>query len=501
MKRINILLGILLSLGLYSCFEDQGNYNYTEPNEVKITLQSEYTVVLGEPLHIVPEFTFQHPADSMGFAYCWEFNMDSVSHKRNLTHTFDSCKTYQGSLYLTGRKSGNVNSAFFTVKVQSPYAKGWLILSDRGESSLSFVRVEEGQKYTPFHDLFRTLHNESLGAEPIALAQHFNIEKQQIMILQKGGGGSVELDGADLHKVIRTQQEFIGEQYPRGYDPAGVYYCSAYECILNRDGRLFNRLNETGLFQSCAYSDVPFQYEGVQPVITMVIPTKGLAYYVLMFDHTKKSLTGVNSSPSNGTGKILPVLNKKDNSIFTLSPEDELIYSHAYSEGFCSSFFINVIQDKSGYRIQTYQIAVDNFDDINALLVSNPQETAFPAGYTVSDKTVFHMLRTGSRLFFSTGGVLSHYNLSTKEAKDFCDFKTITGKEVEIVDIDSNPERTELAVALSDGSFYLLGITNEAIAGGQVTILHHESGLGHIVDIMFKYTTFTHYRDDKEKNS
>ena len=39
---------------------------------------------------------------------------------------------------------------------------------------------------------------------------HYTTKTDEILIMQKGGEGLIELDGSNFKKVIRTEEEFIG---------------------------------------------------------------------------------------------------------------------------------------------------------------------------------------------------------------------------------------------------------------------------------------------------
>ena len=72
MKTIKLFLGCLIAvIMLYSCIDDEGNYDYSELNTVKISnVSSNWSVPLGEEYVITPVIDYGD-ADSSEFAYAW----------------------------------------------------------------------------------------------------------------------------------------------------------------------------------------------------------------------------------------------------------------------------------------------------------------------------------------------------------------------------------------------------------------------------------------------
>ena len=76
MKRIfNIILLLILFIG---CYEDKGNYDYRELQEVVIELPVDrYSIQFGEALRITPVITTSIPEEDL--RYYWEFLIDTLN--------------------------------------------------------------------------------------------------------------------------------------------------------------------------------------------------------------------------------------------------------------------------------------------------------------------------------------------------------------------------------------------------------------------------------------
>ena len=73
MKNICCLLGLTLMFLLGSCYEDLGNYDYSDLNTIDITKMDERVCARGDVLDIIPEFNLN--GDTLGnaarYAYSW----------------------------------------------------------------------------------------------------------------------------------------------------------------------------------------------------------------------------------------------------------------------------------------------------------------------------------------------------------------------------------------------------------------------------------------------
>lgn len=76
MKRISAYLYICCSfaaiLCCISCYDDKGNYDYQEINELKLSgLEEEYTIRVGDPITIIPDIEENLPGKEEDYSYEW----------------------------------------------------------------------------------------------------------------------------------------------------------------------------------------------------------------------------------------------------------------------------------------------------------------------------------------------------------------------------------------------------------------------------------------------
>lgn len=113
MKIATIFLGILFLWLLNGCYEDKGNYNYTDVREVKVDIKPEnsYTIFayLGEEVEVEPKLTFEYSTDTLDYEYTWKLDTTTISHDRVLKYTHQGvCKSFTLYLYVTDIRSGQV---------------------------------------------------------------------------------------------------------------------------------------------------------------------------------------------------------------------------------------------------------------------------------------------------------------------------------------------------------------------------------------------------------
>jgi len=214
MKKIYYLL--FLILGLTSCIEDNGNYEYTTLKEAKISgLNDSYRFVLQQPIVLKPTVTTD--IDAANLEYCWRIGNDTLGREKDLSYTF--VNTLISSDPLTFEVIDKSNKVRYTKRmdatVVSPFQTGWLILGSVADKPvLAFQSYEEGNTY--FSNVYNAVNKEPLSGTP-------NCVKQ--LIYQDGitggyysrvtaicnNGKSVYLDGTSMLRKAYFDDQYRGE--------------------------------------------------------------------------------------------------------------------------------------------------------------------------------------------------------------------------------------------------------------------------------------------------
>jgi len=492
----------VLSLSLFalfiltSCIKDQGSYDLKDLGTPTITTFSKGNAVIGEAYIIKPVIDFKGLSED-DFDYFWFADMsdfstaDTLSHKKDLSFVFTKAGWYIGVYQIKNKKTGGIISKIFDFNVVSKYQMGWVILSEKnGNSVLSYSRLNSGKIDTTFTDVYGSIYGaNTLGKAPLSLGRHYSEQADQILVVQEGEGGSVELDGTNFKKVITSDKEFVGGKYPAGFSPVKAEYCDRIEMIVGKDGSAYTRINPGHTFQTSRYSNVPIANAKISKTYF-----KFGQGYILIYDDLNHRIMGVQDFPQSLAGKILYA--KLDplggnvagfTDLANMGTDSKVIYIGSYVVA-SKPFFIQIIKQAGKYRLQRFELRVES--PVQTLYVINGTESDFAGNGIVSDNT--HYFITGSQyLFFGEGNGLYYYDFDLNTVKRYA---TFTGN---VTAIESNSAKNQIGVGLDNGEFYVFDVTNEVLASGTSKIIAKATNLGKVVDLQFKYGNIGNFQSQK----
>jgi hypothetical protein len=533
MKR-NILLGILACLCYWSCFEDEGTYNYGDFPVNKVTISTSPTVallaVMGDTFRYSPKITFENTEDTLGFEYWWELRggtkLEIVCNTRELIYLPRAMGNQSLQICVKETRSGIITSAGITINAAGTECiKGWLILSsDEGESKLSFVRPDRSipGNYTsernnvPFLDLYnRIFPNESLGRNPIALRQAYSnsysadpeVEaiKNVFYVLQENE--SVCLHGSSYEKKILLANEFTGGT-PAGFAPLDYYHGQYSSMVLNADGKVYYRSPPTGIssfFFTYSFANFPMEYEGKVLIIDRILRAKAeRCYHFAVYDKENKRFLWIYAGSVRGNGTILranPAYNAAGTFLdYNNTGDAEIIYTVLFNErasGLSSAVDLFTLYSKEG---DTYAQKSTSSMGQNTLPTALPvaagltltatENKVFSGKAFITPDTKYYMLKTTrGYLFFATGGTLYWYQFSTNITYPFY---TFAGDEV--IAMSSNPVESELGVLLKSGKFVTLNIAGDHLTSTDDHLLYEIDIPGDkMIDLDYKFDTYAAY--------
>lgn len=179
MKKLLIIS--LISAGLAACVEDEGNYDYTTLNQVKIEgLEDSYNVLDKiDVIHVEPVVTGTLLGeDDSQYAYQWhihegisEHKHTIIGHEKNLDYRVNlGVGSY--TLYLTvlDKSTGLKTLASAPLKVSTGVSKGYLLLGDdpsTGEMGLDMVAMPAGRDTSVVENVFDNSEKHLKGADRI----------------------------------------------------------------------------------------------------------------------------------------------------------------------------------------------------------------------------------------------------------------------------------------------------------------------------------------------
>ena len=248
--KINAIILFLCSLFLYACYEDKGDYDYAPIDEVTVDFDlTSYGVAIGEEIEIKPTLEFKNPADSVNFSYEWLISGKLYATTRDLKYTGEELGSNFTMYTVINNRTKVRTIKEILIQVSSPYnisgAPGWFVLSDKeGESVLHMVSskyVDGAYQYIARRDIYNG-GGEELGREPVKLIYHAPYYSfPELLVIQRGGQKSVELDVNSMARVIRNDEEFFNGQPPVDFVPQDAYYGMWADILLGEDGKLYSR--------------------------------------------------------------------------------------------------------------------------------------------------------------------------------------------------------------------------------------------------------------------
>ncbi len=174
MKRNTFIAFVSMCL-FASCYEDKGNYNYHEINELSLEgIELTYDVDLDDTLKISPRLKGSLYSDTSQFAYKWEINRNIVSENIDLTYRVKSLGNKLCRFIVHDKETDVETAQAFDLNVSSATAgDAILVLSNyKNRAELSYKRIDrEETVFASNYYLNRT--GEKLGTHPISLHRNY----------------------------------------------------------------------------------------------------------------------------------------------------------------------------------------------------------------------------------------------------------------------------------------------------------------------------------------
>lgn len=282
---IHILLAVLLSMTLASCFSDETTYPDRPLSEITIvegSVKSVYNIDKNQTLTITPQCMQSNTEKPL--TYTWEIDQKVYSNEPVLTYVGNELGSWQCRL-IVENEDGKTFFPFL-LNVNSPYEEGITILSAdaEGRPMLSFMQTPEGGGSASFYDHDCLSLNNS--------DTHFSSNPADIV--QSGGRLIIACQGAETaddapaiyylnEKTMVVENILTVKEYPDfkpvmlgipSMDAVGVAYP-----ILCENGRVY----EFSTTEGAIVSPSKLKYTYAQNMIVRD-PGTGYNYEILMWD-------------------------------------------------------------------------------------------------------------------------------------------------------------------------------------------------------------------------
>lgn len=254
----NSIIALLACIGLYSCMEDKGNYDYRELSGMEIAGIPEDTVVEQfSRLRIVPEMTLapgltDGDIDYVWYLYDWKTQVgetDTLSREKILDLDISvPLGTWSLVFKAVEKESGISRVQRCSLKVNNSYSEGLMVLSRVGdEANLAFINETSG----PIRNAFSQVNGKVAGKNPVAIKfvnSYFMRSQKTVMIMCKDEYGGVITDPIDLKMVMPLSELFYLTPQVMFPQYADIHMMSSTNYLVN-DGDLYTR----NIFQVAAY--------------------------------------------------------------------------------------------------------------------------------------------------------------------------------------------------------------------------------------------------------
>jgi hypothetical protein len=496
MKIKHIFYLVIGLLFVQACYDDKGNYDYKNVNEVTIKLPKSYfnNIIMGTPVLIEPTITFKNPEDTSYFKYEWYLAANLVSTERNLNTTWNELGETYGEFRVIDTLTGCKYMVNFSIGQVTPYETGWMVLYDKdGKSKLCYIQDQNGV-YKDFIGIYEEINGEGLGSSPVKMVEHYTTKKaSEILVIQRGAPGCVEVDGKSLMRKVTTQQEFLNETLPEQFAPVDASYAGRVNYILNGNGQVFSRQADPTALHTNRYSVLPLSDNGkelkIQALISVV---ESRAEFTVLCDATNKRLVGALTQSQANAGKLVNLYleNYPEGTIRLDNFGDhEMIYTGAYMEGQQSCEFVSIFKDlQNQYKLQAFVV---NYIAVGGgLEIKNIDVPVVAGDGLFCDRSMYFLLKRRPYLFFTTGAngdQLYYLDLATNKTHLYKNFE---GERV--VSLCANKDCQNLGVALEGGKFFIFDIADQLL-GREVKVLHSVENLGTVVHAIHKYGTLDNF--------
>lgn len=534
MKRYVWLWTLVVTMFLFSCYDDKGNYDYHDINSVEIVNVNidNQRAYLGDVITFTPELEFALDSMALNFDYKWELDGKVLGTERVLKWTADTAGMFwDGFVFTVTDTDLDISYVYdgINLQVMDPYivnSAGWVVLSEvNGVSRLSLIQdlyvyddeLDESV-YAPIveMDMFASCNNgESLGGKPLGLGLIWTTPEMpwdesfsQILVLQEGGLGPMYVDGSNFKKSIALSEEFFSGALPVGENFTMVEDHAHVTALYTSDGDMYLRIKENPAIIFSGKFDEPQAIDkGMR--ITHYAAVKGYeASFALLFDAKNNRFLILYDVTDNTWGGDAYVKNgalreiAEDDNLTTTSLKNmgdvDMLYVGPYLGSDWGDHYILVYRDNNVESVnygkvvaQDIRLSQDHSTSI-ALYTAHPEwEIPFPGETYLNGNTVFTVSRGSTEILFFSGGANNSLlyawpyegdNGGTVAPRPIFDFEGVAIKHMCATGYDN------MLVALENGSVYQFSISEQMLKDGGIKEnswwYKYEENFGNICDIM-----------------
>lgn len=171
----------VFSLSIYSCYEDIGNYSYSEPEIITVEgIEPSYDRVAGvDKLTITPTVSSSIPDAT--FTYRWAMyetegtgiQLETIATTKDLNYEINKeAKIWRLVFYVTNTKTNYTHIVKSSIQVSTNYTRGWYVLKDDGKDSDLDLFITQNSiiPTVTIDDIFSKMHSRKLSGKALKLS-------------------------------------------------------------------------------------------------------------------------------------------------------------------------------------------------------------------------------------------------------------------------------------------------------------------------------------------
>lgn len=472
-KHIAYIL-LMMTTGLSSCVEDEGNNTLSPINEISISgiEESYYKISYVETLTITPEIsTSLTGTDQSQLEYLWFISTGDavgdpthtiISKEKNLEYLLDIAP---GSYSLYFQVIDKTNGLKWEKRTQlntlSQFVRGFYLFGDKedGSCGMDFVSILEGRDTTVVEDIFTNSLNMRGAQNLVFTGPYQSLPNISLWAVAESGSYSIEFSSSlskfDIRKDVSpenfifpaieiTRPIKVQDLYPHALGSSNLAVGSAYRLLLTEneffvttifdEGEVYgNPVNRYSASSSELYKPSKYAFYKFNS-----IPRP---YYMVMYDKTNECFVNFNSLfySATFTEKIADAEGSSfyfDQTKYT--PTRTLVYGE---NGFGNAGRSYALMTDSDGKYYVYEFTVAS--KIPTKNTSREIDLSIATDFGKASHYAFFSEQT--IILYSVGSQLWAYDYSRKDAKMVKDF----GSEITFLamDYNSNDKTTDFIVA------------------------------------------------------
>jgi len=485
-KKIKLqLVLVLFSCTLVnSCLEDEGNYDYTEINQIEVEgIEDIYSVVRFDNFNIIPQIvSSQGETNENAYSYKWqayqpaetgENRLVDLSSEKDLLTTIDLIPG-DYTIYYTV-KDLNTDVEFqhnFEISVVNNIYEGWLVLSDiNGVGRLDMVSLIENE-YRTEHDILNVVSSQLTltGTPKFVYTYPFESSFYGIYV-STTGNGTVKLEPNTFawDSSFNIAEEFVTNQ-PQDLEVDNIVAKGSQMSYAVKDGNVY-------------YYFSVFSYKYSAPINSIggvlfeASPFIGKGSYFgnsILYDNTNKRFIKTNF----GISSVMPTGTRFN---YTTGKDLEYMVGNNFNSSDGAQIFAILKEPSDNKKYLALFNATNSSQSYYDEVVAPDFDQA--TSYAVSPNYGY--------LFYAAGGKVYQYDYSLKTTKLMLDKGTDEITMIKFNDffnsnIDYNELEFQLIVCSYDGSEGTMELYEVPPVNGQIELKTSYSGFGKIKSVAYR---------------